>query len=99
MKTNEEVMKIIEFWERTNRLIKKNRKTQETLSKEIGLVPRRINNLSSGKRFPDLKEAVMIANKLNTTVEFLVTGEEPAATLNFRADLQKVISKYTQQQG
>ena len=43
---------------------------------ECGFTERRIETLSSNSRSPDVIEAVKIAKALNTTVEYLVTGEE-----------------------
>lgn len=66
---------IEQFWERLNSLIKKSNTTQNALSVQCGLNPRRLQNLSSGQRLPDCMEAVKIAKSLNTSVEYLVTGE------------------------
>lgn len=66
---------IEQFWERLNSLIKKSNTTQNALSIQCGLNPRRLQNLSAGLRLPDCFEAVKIAKALNTSVEFLVTGE------------------------
>lgn len=70
-----------DFWTNTNNLIKSQGKTQKTLSIECGFSERRIENLSTNNRSPDVIEAVKIATALNTSVEFLVTGKEenPAA--------------------
>lgn len=64
------------FWERTNTLIKQCGKTQ----REISLLmdkenPRKLQNWTAGKGLPDAEEVVIIAKALNTTVEYLVLGE------------------------
>jgi transcriptional regulator with XRE-family HTH domain len=65
------------FWERTNHLIKEFGYTQEILTLKCGFdEPRRIQNLSSGGRFPRAIELVQIARELKTSVEYLVTGED-----------------------
>jgi len=65
------------FWERTNHLLKECGYTQETLTLKCGFdEPRRIQNLSSGGRFPRAIELVRIARELKTSVEYLVTGED-----------------------
>lgn len=64
-----------DFWLRTNTLIKLLNKTQRGLALECGFSERRIESLSSNNRSPDVIEAVKIAQALNTTVEYLVTGE------------------------
>ena len=69
-------MNYTEFWLRTNTLIKLLNKTQRGLALGCGFTERRIETLSSNSRSPDVIEAVKIAKALNTTVEYLVTGEE-----------------------
>ena len=69
-------MDYMEFWKRTNSLIKLLNKTQRGLALECGFTERRIETLSSNNRSPDVIEAVKIAKALNTTVEYLVTGED-----------------------
>lgn len=69
-------MNFSDFWLRTNTLIKLLNKTQRGLALECGFTERRIETLSSNSRSPDVIEAVKIAKALNTTVEYLVTGEE-----------------------
>ena len=68
-----------EFWLRTNTLIKLLNKTQRSLALECGFSERKIENQSSNDRIPDAIEAVKIAKALNTTVEYLVTGENDNA--------------------
>ena len=65
------------FWERVNTLIKNSGKTQ----REISLLldkdnPRKLQNWTAGKRLPDAEEAAVIAKSLNTTVEYLLAGED-----------------------
>ena len=70
-------MDYTEFWKRTNELIKLQSKTQRGLALECGFTERRIETLSSNNRSPDVIEAVKIAEALNTSVEFLVSGNPP----------------------
>jgi transcriptional regulator with XRE-family HTH domain len=67
-------MEYKDFWLRTNTQIKLLNKTQRGLALECGFTERRIETLSSTCRSPDVIEAVKIAQALNTTVEYLVTG-------------------------
>ena len=69
-------MDYTDFWKRTNSLIKLQNKTQRGLALECGFTERRIEALSSNSRSPDVIEAVKIAQALNTTVEYLVTGKD-----------------------
>ena len=65
------------FWGRVNTLIKQCNTTQAELSAKLNPKdpsPRKLQNMS-GKRLPDAEEVVIIAKELNTTVEYLVTGE------------------------
>ena len=64
------------FWERTNTLIKQCGKTQREISLLLDKEnPRKLQNWTAGKGLPDAEEAVVIANALNTTVEYLVTSK------------------------
>ena len=64
------------FWERTNTLIKQCGKTQREISLLLDKEnPRKLQNWTAGKGLPDAEEAVVIANALNTTVGYLVTGK------------------------
>ena len=85
-------MDYTEFWLRTNSLIKALNKTQRGLALECGFTERRIETLSSNNRSPDVIEAVKIAKALNTTVEYLVTGEQES-TEQFKANLKKELLK------
>lgn len=77
-----------DFWIRTNALIKQLNKTQRGLSLECGFSDRKIENQSSNDRIPDAIEAVKIAKALNTTVEYLVTGEDNNAAEQQLKDLK-----------
>lgn len=91
-------MNYTDFWKRTNELIKLRNKTQRALALECGFTERRIETLSSNNRSPDVIEAVKIAQALNVSVEFLVTGIEPEAKADIKAlvsEINKVIKKYS----
>lgn len=68
-----------DFWNRVNSLIKSNNTTQQSLSEQCGFNPRRVQNLSSGNRLPDIQEGYLIASSLHTSVEYLVTGKHTDA--------------------
>lgn len=82
-------MDIKDFWTNTNALIKSQGKSQKTLAVECGFSERRIENLSSNNRSPDVIEAVKIASALNTSVEFLVTGKESDSAAKELKDLKE----------
>lgn len=81
-----------QFWVHVNLLIKTQNKTQAGLSADCGFSSRRIQNLSGAGRMPDVIEAYKIAQALNTTVEYLVTGKET------NPDTQKLNNLLTQLQ-
>lgn len=87
-------MEYKDFWKRTNFLIKHLNKTQRSLALECGFTERRIETLSSNNRSPDVIEAVKIAKALNTTVEYLVTGEEQSFPIKeFEKNLKEELLK------
>jgi len=68
-------MDAVSFWNRVKQLIKSNNTTQRGLSETIGLSARALEIKIGRKSTPDVFEAYKIAQALNTTVEYLVTGE------------------------
>lgn len=75
IRENQEV--ITGFWERFDALIKQCGITKIELSNRLNPKdpsPRRLQNMYK-ERLPDAEEVVIIAKELNTTVEYLVTGE------------------------
>lgn len=69
------------FWNRVKALLKQNKLTQENLAEKAGL---NFNNLKQQifyNRIPDAVQSVAIAQVLDTSVEYLVTGidSNPAA--------------------
>lgn len=83
------------FWGRVNSLIKSSNTTQSAVSIQCGFNPRRLQNLSGGNRLPDCFEAVAIAKALNTTVEYLVTGEN-SETVKELNELKKRLLEFAQ---
>lgn len=64
------------IWTRINELIKSHGTTQRSLALQCGFTERRIESLSSSNRLPDAVEITKIAQALDTTVEYLTTGEK-----------------------
>lgn len=62
------------FWNNLNSLIKERKTTQEALCKECAINIGTFKNRSSNKIVPNAIETYKIAQALNTTVEYLVTG-------------------------
>ena len=65
-----------QFWQKVNNLIKSQNKTQQGVSIDCGFNPRRIQNLSSANRLPDVIEAKKIADALGVPLESLVSDEK-----------------------
>lgn len=65
----------MDFFERVKALAKQNKTTIESVVKEAGLTIDSYNSYRRHGNLPRADEAVKIAQALNTTVEFLVTGE------------------------
>jgi transcriptional regulator with XRE-family HTH domain len=68
---------IKELWNRANTLLKQKGYTQRSLALKCGFTERRIESLSTDGRQPSTDESVKIAAALGTTVEYLVTGDDP----------------------
>lgn len=64
------------FWLNVNTLIKTRKTTQEAIANECNINFGTFKNRSSKKVLPDAIEAYLIAQALNTTVEYLVTGQD-----------------------
>lgn len=75
------------FWLNVNRLIKSQNTTQEAIAKTCAINFGTFKNRSSKKIVPDAIEAYKIAQALNTTVEYLVTGED---TSPYKQELDKL---------
>ncbi len=64
------------FWQNVNALIKERNTTQEWVCQKCGLVIGTFKNKSSNKTVFDAITAYKIAQALDTTVEYLVTGHD-----------------------
>ena len=82
----------MDFYERTKTIVKQNNLSLLAFLESLDInyesykSSKRLNNL------PRADEAVKIAKALNTSVEYLVTGEEPAI------DKKKIIAEYLTEQ-
>lgn len=85
-----------EFWKRVFVLMENKHLAKTELSKLFSDSPRRVQNLSDGKRLPDLEEAQKIASVLGTTVEYLITGKEPEIK-DRSSEVIKAVEKTLQQ--
>ena len=85
----------MEYWCRLKELLKSQKITQEKLCKSCGISIATFVSWIHNERLPDLNSAVKIAAFLNTSVEYLVTGEDrnPLAAENaaLKEKIQKVL--------
>jgi transcriptional regulator with XRE-family HTH domain len=66
----------MDFWTRLKHKIKENNTTQEWIANKIDVPFSTFKKWLSKKTYPDIREGVLIARLLNTTVEELVEGDE-----------------------
>ena len=66
------------FWNRLQSLIKHSSYTQKSLSKTLGLNAHSLEVMKAKKNVPGTFLTYKIAKLLNTSVEYLVSGEEPS---------------------
>jgi len=67
----------MDFWIRLKNEIKAKNTTQEWISGKIGVPLSTFRKWMTRKTYPNIKEGVEIANLLETSAEYLVTGIEP----------------------
>jgi transcriptional regulator with XRE-family HTH domain len=65
------------FWKRVNTLIKSQKTKQEVVAEKCGINYQTFRGWITNHRFPGGDETYWIAAVLGTTVEYLVTGENP----------------------
>ena len=65
-----------DFWVRVNTLIKTKCTKQQSVSEQCGISYQTFRGWVTRKVFPDALQTVRIAQALDTSVEFLVTGVE-----------------------
>jgi transcriptional regulator with XRE-family HTH domain len=66
----------MDFWMRLKIEIKAKNTTQEWISDKIGVPFGTFRKWMSRKTYPNIKEGIEIAKLLETTAEYLVTGEK-----------------------
>lgn len=79
------------FWNRVRLLIKQSSYTQRTLSEALGLNSHSIEVMSSRKNIPNTFLSYKIAKLLNTSVEYLITGQESSPSAAELSNLKQKI--------
>ena len=64
----------MDFWIRLKNAIKTQNTTQEWIAGKIGVPLSTFRKWMSNKTYPDIKEGIEIAKLLETSAEYLVTG-------------------------
>jgi transcriptional regulator with XRE-family HTH domain len=90
------VMEYIDFYDRVKSLVKAKKTTIEYVVGEAGLSLASYNAYRRHENLPRADEALKIAQVLETTVEYLLTGEvpEPSAAEKTLVELQATINEY-----
>lgn len=68
----------VEFWNRVNSLIKSQKTKQQAVSESCGISYQTFRGWVTRHSFPDAQQVFRIAQALNTTVEYLLTGSQPS---------------------
>ncbi|WP_041866103.1 helix-turn-helix domain-containing protein [Sediminispirochaeta smaragdinae] len=66
----------MDFIDRVKEELRNQKKTQEWLAWKAGISYNTLKGWTAKGRLPNVEQATAIAKALNTTVEYLVTGEE-----------------------
>ena len=66
----------VEFWKRTNKLIKNKNSKQENIAQECDIPYQTFRSWVTRQTFPDALQAYKIAQALGVSVEYLVTGTD-----------------------
>jgi transcriptional regulator with XRE-family HTH domain len=81
----------MDFWMRLKTEIKAKNTTQEWIAGKIGVPLSTFRKWMTRKTYPDIKEGFEIAKLLESSVEYLVTGNEPGG---LSAAEKKLINAY-----
>jgi transcriptional regulator with XRE-family HTH domain len=68
---------VVSFWKRVNSLIKSKKTKQEAVAERCNISYQTFRGWVTNKRYPGTPETYRIAQALGTTVEYLVSGNEP----------------------
>jgi transcriptional regulator with XRE-family HTH domain len=66
---------MLKFWQNVKEELEYNLLTQKELALAIGISYNTLQSWITKDRLPDAEQALKIADRLNTTIEYLVTGK------------------------
>jgi hypothetical protein len=82
------------FWERVDFL--RNKKTLKALTKELGIEYETIRVQRTRHRFPKPEYMYLFSKALNTSIEYLLTGEINQVNNTYPARIEKIADKLCQ---
>lgn len=92
---------MLQFWKNVKDELEYNLMTQKELAESINISYNTLQSWITKDRLPDAEKAVNIAKKLNTTVEYLVTGKSKVQKddnrkiiLNIQKEMNSVFDEY-----
>lgn len=97
MNTDNKSMNDSPYWNRVKELLKNKHMTQVDLCQKTGIIIGTMKGWQVNNRLPGSEESVQIAKTLDTTVEYLVTGEEPLLkdkSPELKAAIQSVLDSF-----
>lgn len=77
-----------DFWDRVDKLLIEHNQYRRKLAEAIGVSESTVTTWHNSKIVPRADRAVLIAQFLDTSVEYLVTGENPAINQNYHLALR-----------
>lgn len=86
----------MDFYENVKQLVKTNNLTLRSFIESLGINYDSYNSCKKYNNLPRADEAVKIAQALNTTVEFLVTGEETNKAQQELDKLKQILRELSQ---
>ena len=86
----------MDFWMRLKNEIKAKNTTQEWIANKIGVPLSTFRKWMTRRTYPNLKEGTAIAKLLETSAEYLVTGDHPEGMSNEEQRMMNAYRKLNQ---
>lgn len=82
------------MYDRYRSLRDSKRLKDSAIANELGITPSTFSDWKKGKSQPNVDKLVKIARYLGTSVEYLVTGEDPVPGVKLSSDEDSLLSAY-----
>lgn len=82
---------VIDFWKRVNLLIKSNGTKQQVVAESCNIPYQTLRGWVTRHCYPDALQTYKIAKALNTSVEYLITGQESSPSAAELSNLKQKI--------